>query len=194
MLVMPVDVGLNGLSADTPTRILIDAGAVYAVFIDVDNPGICIGATRGGSIFTVERTIREIEVDGTIAPTKGLRRRQRVVATIETNALEVFPNQIERLIAGADIDDTDPDYTKITGGPVELTDYIDNLALIATLHGNDLPFIGLIYNALPESPFVIPTATNNESVVKAKWTGHADLLDPYGEPWEIWLPKDIGGS
>ncbi len=190
----PSDMGLTGLSADTPTRILIDSGAVYVNFTDADNPGICIGATRGGSTFTVEREIREIEVDGAIGPTKDMRRRRRVVATIETNALEIFPNNIERLIAGADVDETDPDYTVITGGPVETGDYIDNIALVGTVHGNDLPFVAIITDALPESPFAVPMAAGDEAVVKAKWTGHAALTDPYGEPWEVWIPADITGS
>jgi len=192
--VMPGDIGLTGLSADTPTRILIDSGAVFANFTDADNPGICIGATRGGCTFTVEREIREIEVDGAIGPIKDMRRRRRVVATIEASALEVFPNNIRRLIAGADVDDSDPDYTVITGGPVETGDYLDNVALIGTVHGNDLPFIGLILNGLPESPLTIPLVSENEAVIPAKWTGHAALTDPYNEPWEIWLPKDLNGS
>ena len=33
--------------------------------------------------------IREIPVDGVMGPTRGLRRRSRVLATIETNAMEV---------------------------------------------------------------------------------------------------------
>jgi len=191
---MPGDLGLNGLSGDTPSRILIDAGAIYANFIDADNPGICIGATRGGSTFTVEREIREITVDGAIGPTKGLRRRSRVVATIETNALELFPNNMARLIAGADSDDSDPDYTVITGGPVEAGDYLDNLALVGTIHGNDLPFVAIISNALPESPLAIPLGPNDEAVIAAKWTGHASLASPYDEPWELWLPSDLSGS
>jgi len=192
--VMPGDVGLNGLSTDTPNRILIDAGAIYAGFTDEDNPGICVGATRGGSRFNLEREIREIAADGVMGPTRGLRRRSRVVATIEASAMEVFPNNIERLVAGADVDISDPDFTVITGGPVEDGDYISNLALVGTIHGNDLPFVGIVLNALPESPLTIPLAPQDEAVIAAKWTGHFSLSDPYTEPWELWIPADIGGS
>jgi hypothetical protein len=193
-MLLPGDVGLNGLSADTPDRLGIDAGVVYANFTDEDNPGICIGALRGGSTFTLERPLRDIEVDGTIAPTKGLKRRTRIVATIECSALELFPANIARMIAGANVDDGDPEFTVITGGPIEDGDYLTNIALVGTIHGNLLPFVGLIYNALPDSPFALPWVNQNETVVKAKWTGHADLVSPYTEPWELWLPKDLGGS
>ncbi|MDD4919045.1 MAG: hypothetical protein PHE72_14710 [candidate division Zixibacteria bacterium] len=191
---MPGDVGLNGLSSDTSSRILIDAGAIYTGFVDEDNPGICVGATRGGSRFTIEREIREIPVDGVMGPTKGLRRRNRDVATIEIYTMEMFPNNAQRFIAGADVDDSDPDYSIITGGPVEDADFLDNIAVVGTVHGNDLPFIGIITNALPESPMTIPLAPNDEAVIAAKWTGHFDPADPYTEPWELRIPADITGS
>ncbi len=191
---MPSDVGLNGLSADSPNRFMIDAGAIFAGFINEDSAGISIGATRGGSRYILEREIREIPVDGVMGPTKGFRRRSRVVATIETNAMELFPNNLQRIVAGAEVDDSDPDFTIITGGPVEDGDYISNIAIVGTIHGNDKPFVGIILNALPESPFTIPLAPQDESVIAMKWTGHFDPATPYTEPWEIWLPSDLTGS
>jgi len=193
-MLIPSDVGLTGLSTETPNRLVIDAGKITAGFTDPDNPGIDVGATRGGSRFNLEREIREIPVDGVMGPTMGLRRRSRVLATIETNAMEVFPNNIERFVAGADVDDGDPDFTVITGGPVEDGDYVVNLALIGTIHGNDLPFVGMVLNALPESPLTIPLAPQDEAVIAAKWTGHFDPANPYVEPWELWIPADISGS
>jgi hypothetical protein len=49
-----------------------------------------IGLTRGGSSFTVEREIREIEADGDRGPVKGRLVIDREVAKLNVNALELF--------------------------------------------------------------------------------------------------------
>ncbi|HEY5555864.1 hypothetical protein [Acetobacterium sp.] len=49
-----------------------------------------IGLTRGGSIFTVEREIRDIEADGDRGPVKGRQVIDTEIAKLEINALELF--------------------------------------------------------------------------------------------------------
>ena len=49
-----------------------------------------IGLTRGGSAFTVEREVREIEADGDKGPVKGRIVIDREVAKLTVNALEMF--------------------------------------------------------------------------------------------------------
>lgn len=49
-----------------------------------------IGLTRGGSVFVVEREIREIEADGDYGPVEGRVVIDREVAKLTVNALELF--------------------------------------------------------------------------------------------------------
>lgn len=49
-----------------------------------------IGLTRGGSVFMVEREIREIEADGDFGPVEGRVVIDREVAKLTVNALELF--------------------------------------------------------------------------------------------------------
>ena len=91
----------HGVSVDSPDRLLIDAGAVYLGFLSVDNPGTLLGATRGGNIFDLTRTIRRMEIDGARGPVKGFRRVEEVVATIKANMMELTAENLRLAIADA---------------------------------------------------------------------------------------------
>jgi len=89
----------SGLSAKTPERIFVDAGAVYL------NYGLSgeelLGATRGGNEFNLNRVIRDIEVDGVKGSTKGLRRVTEVRPQITCNLIELSLDNLLKAIAGA---------------------------------------------------------------------------------------------
>jgi len=91
----------HGVSAETQNRMIIDAGAIYFGFLDADNPGTLLGATRGGNVFEATRTIRRMEVDGARGPVKGMRRLESVEAIIKANMLELTAENFRRAIAGA---------------------------------------------------------------------------------------------
>ena len=59
----------------------------YGIVTVGDTP---IGLTRGGSAFSVEREIREIEADGDRGPVRGRLVIDREVAKLTVNALELF--------------------------------------------------------------------------------------------------------
>lgn len=46
-----------------------------------------IGATRGGTKLTIERSIKEMGYDGSYGPTKGLRRYEKFIAKMEIQSL-----------------------------------------------------------------------------------------------------------
>jgi len=89
----------SGLSAKTPERIFVDAGAVYI------NYGLStqelLGATRGGNEFNLNREIRDIEVDGVRGSVKGLRRRTVCRPQITCNLIELSLGNLIKAIAGA---------------------------------------------------------------------------------------------
>jgi len=91
----------HGVSGTTADKLLIDAGAIYFYFQDVDSPGTLLGATKGGNSFELTRTIRRIEPDGGRGPIKGFRRIEEVVAVIKANMLELTAENLRRALAGA---------------------------------------------------------------------------------------------
>lgn len=67
----------------TPKNILLGYGVVK---ID----GQPIGLTRGGSTFTIEREVRDIEADGDRGPVKGRIVIDKETPILKVNALELF--------------------------------------------------------------------------------------------------------
>lgn len=82
----------------TPSDILLGYGVVYVG----ESP---IGLTRGGSAFTVEREVREIEADGDKGPVKGRIVIDREVAKLTVNALEMFTQtEITKYFSGTGLE------------------------------------------------------------------------------------------
>lgn len=92
----------NGVTTDSPDRILIDAGAIYIDFHDVDSPGTLLGATRGGNVVEINRAIRDMNPDGAKGKVKGFRRIESVDAKITANMLEMTAENLRRALAGSD--------------------------------------------------------------------------------------------
>ena len=93
----------TGISSNTPDRIIIDAGAVYL------NYGLgserLLGATRGGNEFNLNRTSRNIEIDGLKGAVKGLKRIVEVNPQITANLLELSVENLIAAIGGANQSD-----------------------------------------------------------------------------------------
>ncbi len=94
-------VAKHGVTSSSPGRILIDAGAVYLYFYDVNSPGTLLGATKGGNSFDLNRTVRRIDPDGARGPIRGFRRIEDVVVAIKANLLEMTAENIRRSVCGA---------------------------------------------------------------------------------------------
>jgi len=79
--------------------------------------------------------------------------------------------------------------TTITGGEIEDTDYIANVAIVGNVSGKTYPIICIVNNALADAGFSISTAPRDEAVPVIIFTGHYDPDDLDTEPWEIRYPK-----
>lgn len=199
--------GMSGVSAQTAGNMVLDAGAVF-LNIDIEaleddssetpvadaiSAADCVklGGTRGGNSFNPGRTIRQIPVDGAVGPIKGFNRRQSSAPTLTVNMLELTPENLQNALAAAKAE-TVGKFTKITGGEVTDTAYIDNVALITTVKGHpDLPLVVVIYNALAlESP-EFGTADEDEVVLPVTFTGHVDVAKPNEEAWAIYHPGQL---
>lgn len=78
----------------------------------------------------------------------------------------------------------------ITGGEIDDTDYIDNVALIGNISGKDEPVICIVKNALVDAGLSLATAPRDESVPSIVFTGHFDPDNPDDEPWEVRYPRE----
>lgn len=198
--------GRSGVSASTPDKLILDAGEVY-VGIDtatLESNGVTaalagatkLGATRGGSTFSFGRQLKEIAADGLLGPAKGFRRRQRVAPTLTANLIEVTPENLKQAIAGAvssSTAGTTDTLTKITGGSIADTDYMTNVALLATYSGDasGLPVIIVLENVLVSESPDMGTSDEDEMVLAVKFEAHFDPAAPDTEPWAIYHPAAI---
>ena len=199
--------GSSAITASTASRLVIDGGVLYKN-IDVTSledgtattpvadalaSGTLIAATRGGNTFTAGRTMREMEADGKLGPTKGFKRRQSVEATLSTNLLEITPAVLTDIMAGATVT-TAGAFEKITGGPVETTDYLDNIALVAThTNGTDdtdavvIVLENVLATEFPEFSFT----DEDELVLPVTFGAHFDPASPDTEPYAIYISSSV---
>ena len=184
-------VAKHGVSTDTQDRIIVDAGADYTKATDdwtVASPGDLLGATRGGNVFEINRTIRRMDPDGAKGPVKGFRRLEEVMATLTVNLLEITEANLEKALNSA------ADTHVITGDEIVDAKYITNVVLVGTVTDPDLPgtskpIILKLKNCLCDGPFSLSLAPKDEAVLTMVFTAHflPTALDT--EPWEITYPS-----
>lgn len=176
----------HGVSASTPDRILIDAGAVYIGFNSVADPGTLLGATKGGNVFELTRTIKRMDPDGAKGPVKGFRRLEEVVATLTVNLLEITEENLLKAIAGSSATSH-----VITGAEIDDADYIASVAIVGTITGFDgttKPIICKLLNCLVDGPFSLTLNPKDEAVLTMVFTAHYSDADLDTEPWSVEYP------
>lgn len=128
---------ITGLTTNTPKNLLLDAGAFFLNYDPAkDTPATAqaklIGATQGGGSFSAVPTVRQHEVDGAPANTKGLETIDGWAVTMVANVKEVTVNSMKIALGAAKVENTTtggPEgYSKITGkAQIEDDDYCDNI-------------------------------------------------------------------
>lgn len=201
----------SGITSSTVNNIISSAGIVYfnIDLSDLDagdtadalTAGTILGATKGGNTFNPGRTMRHIEADGLLGPTKGFQRRTEVAPVLSVNGLEISAKNIIKAMAGAtgvDTTGTTNKWQKITGDEVKPASYIGNVALV-TYNQNSSGAIApiaifVIKNALALDAPNFGTQDNDEMVLNIDFAGHFDPESPGVEPWVIYHRDLVGGS
>ena len=196
--------GASGVTSNTASRLVIDAGVVYynidvtsledgtasTPVADAKASGTLLGATRGGNVFSSGRTMREMEADGKLGPTKGFKRRQEVAATLQTNLLEVTADTLAKAFAGSN-STTAGSFTKLTGGEVAAADYLSNIALFGTYTsgtGDTDVVVVVLENVLAIEAPDFSLSDEDELVMPVTFGAHFDASTPTTEPWAVYLP------
>lgn len=177
-----------GLTANTPDRIVMDAGQLWENY--GESNARLIGATRGGSVFTIAQEFRQVEVDGVIGDVKGLKRIINVAVTLTATLLEFSDKNWQLLLSGSTRDNSDANHVKFTrDSQLEDSHYVANVALVASVGGQSNPIVCMVKNALQTGELALTTGHNDEGVMPVTFMGHYTTTDPTDEPWEIWHPK-----
>ena len=183
-------VSTTGLTAETPNRLLLDAGAFYKNYGEVSGEA-CLGATQGGGEFNYIQKIRQIEVDGVKGAVKGLQQVESTEITLKANLLEVTTTNLAMAINGT-VDTTGLEYDTIKGKTtIELADYITNIAWVGRLSGSLTPVVIILKNALNTSGLKLKQEDNKEGTIPMEFSAYFDPATPTVIPFEIRYPKIV---
>jgi hypothetical protein len=189
----------SGYNSKTAERYVMDAGAVYKnlTFDETtgEASGELLGATSGGNEFAIEQETREIEVDGVKGRAKGNTVLVREDVNLTVNLKELTADNVAIAIAGSEKKLSDVEgYDEISGkGRIELTDYTDNIALVARLSGSQKPVIIVLKNVLSMEGFTAKTEESGEMIVPINFGAHYDIDENGVEesPYVIYWPKEV---
>jgi hypothetical protein len=170
-----------GYTSDTPSRLLLDAGAIYknVTYTEATGEftGTLLGATSGGNEFVLTQEKREVELDGVKSRAKGLTFITREDAELTVNLKELTAENIKLALVGA-TSTSDTNYEVIqTTGTISDTDYIDTLAFVGRLSGSQKPVVIVLKNALSMDGLNLKAEDNKEAVIPVKFAAHADEAD-----------------
>jgi hypothetical protein len=193
----------HGVGVDTYKRMVLDAGEVRVNFTNVANPGLRLGATRGGSEFVIEPDMREMPVDGAPGPVMGAARMTKCEAKLTCNFVEINEEILRMALPGCTIYDAATIGSglkqikramKLWADNGSYTDpYEDNVCLFAEVAGTSIPLICGVKNALATGKFELSMEDKNEAVVKVEFHAHFDpvLLEAANseEPWIFYYPN-----
>lgn len=189
----------SGFGENSAERLVIDAGVIYknVSYDDTTHEfdGDLLGATTGGVEINIEKKYRKPEVDGTyVMGVKGLNLVDGVEATIKATILELSAENL-RLAMGGKILAESPyqGYTVIEDRyTVDDSDYINNMAIVGTLAGNDKPIIIMFDNVLITSALNIKMEDQKEAGVEIEGSanGTYSQLQNRESPYRIIYPED----
>ena len=186
--------GKTGVSTNTPKNIVFGAGTIHKGLKYAESKwnfdASIIGATSGGSKFTITPEITNIEADGALVKTKGLNVKTGETATMEVNFLELTTDIIKTAVVGQDGTSADTTYDLVESkADIEIGDYWENIAFVGkTLEGKNI--IVILDNALCTSGLELEGKNKEAGVGKYTFECHGELdssLDTL--PWHIYYPK-----
>lgn len=196
------EVKTSGYTPETAKRYLLNAGALFKnVKYNTSSKkyeGEPLGATVGGSKCNITINLRQPEVDGVLVKVKGNDLIESVEATLEGTLKEWKKENITQALfadvaAGNGTDDA-TEYKVIEGrNEVLNTDYIENIAYIGKISGEDKPVIIILKNAINTNGLSFETKDKDESGIPFKFEARADADKPedVNKIWKILYPETV---
>lgn len=148
-----------------------------------------LGATRGGGTFTVTKETRNIEADGARAAFKGSTIVDSVDAYISGTALEITPENVQRVFASGEVTDDEGGkmHTIKMRTFLQDSDYIESLCWVGDKADGGFVLIALD-NALNNGDVNFTFSDKNEMTMPFEFHAyHDDVLGGEYAPFEIVL-------
>ena len=185
--------GKTGVTTNTPQNILFGAGTIHRGLkyegASWNFAESLVGATSGGSKFTITPEITTVEVDGVYVATKGLQKKTGGTATMDINLIELSEAILKAATLGKDGTSADTSFHLIEDkADIAEGDYWENIAFVGTtLSGKKI--IVVLDNALCTSGMETDSKSKEGTVGAYTFECHAEL-DGDGEtlPWHIYYP------
>ena len=186
--------GRNGITADTPKRILFGAGTIHKGLKYSSTWNFAeslVGATNGGSKLSIVPELYDVPLDGANVAVKGLKVKTGETGTMEVNFAELTEDIIKAATLGTAGTSEDNTYNLIESkADIAVGDYWENVAFVGrTLEGKNI--IAILENALITSGMETEGKNKESAVGTYTFTCHAaadaDSFDTL--PWKIYYPK-----
>ena len=184
----------SGITANTPQNIMLGAGTIHKGFTFAEGKWnfeeSLIGATSGGTKFSIVPEFMDIEVDGALVKVKGLQQKIGETATMEVNFVEMTPELLKMCVVGDTAASTDYEgYSEIKSrARIKEEDYIENLAYVG--HKTDgTPIIIIFEHAICTSGLEVEGKNKEAGVFAGTFECVADI-SPEADtlPWKILYP------
>lgn len=187
---------MHGITEKTPKNILLGAGTIFKNLTwDTGKNQFkfdkVLGATSGGSKFSIKNEFKDIEADGAVVKVKGLTLKYGQVAHLETNLLDISVDNLKIAMLGEEKVSEMTGYKEIVPrAQLEAGDYIDNLAYVGR-KADGSPVIIIMENALCTEGLELEGKNKNNSVLKVKFECYGDITsDLQTLPVKILIPED----
>ena len=184
----------SGITADTPKNIMLGAGTIHKGLAFADGKWnfeeSLIGATSGGSKFSIVPEFMDIEVDGALVKVNGLRQKVGETATMEVNFIEMTPELLKMCVVGDVAESADYEgYSEITSrARLNENDYIENLGYVGK-KTDGTPIIIIFEQAICTSGLEVEGKNKEAGVFAGTFECVADI-SPEADtlPWRILYP------
>lgn len=184
---------VSGVTDKTPKNIMLNAGTLYKNMKYEGDAwtGTILGATSGGTKFSVVPELYDIPIDGVLVKAKGATQKVGENAKIETNMVELTKDWYKMTIIGKEGTSDDNRFDVIESkANIEDTDYIENFAYVGFMTDGTPTMIIFDY-ALCTSGLEGEGKNKEAAVFPATFECYADLSEGLTNklPYHIYVAK-----
>lgn len=188
----------HGITSATPSNIPLGAGTWFKGLKYEEGTGwagTVLGATSGGSSIKITPEVKDIEIDGAMALSKGLAVMQGGTGEAEVNFAEINSDILKMTTLGEILDENSEHYVDgfdciQTKNSIQEGDYIENLGFVGYTADQSKQIIVILDYALCKSGFQIDPKNKENSVIKATFTAYGGIdTDLDKVPIRIYYPK-----